>query len=194
MAKQAHQIGWASTKPGRTKYHFYQATGESLCNYHRQPGELHFAMPRDLQPRQFCEACNSHRYSALRLQLLLAEVTKQYDPRAFEDAYRLVKDEVLAANLPAFSTLDQNFYYVGVGPAPRGTGYWLHEPVGNFLDVETAKRFARRFFEATKGTVPRGYLDPIACCRVTLIDGKPPGKRDVVLELPEQEGGPKHGA
>ena len=183
--------GWASTKPGRTKYHFYRA-GESLCSYLRKPGQLHFASPGSLQPRQFCEACNHHRYSSLRQQLLLAEVAKTHDPRAFEDAYRLVTAEVRAANLPAFSALENNFYHVALGAAPKGSGYWKHHPVGNFLDRDVAERFARRFFEATNGTVPRGDLEPIACCRVLLIDGKPSGKRDVMLQLPEQgqEGGP----
>jgi hypothetical protein len=190
MGEQAHQIGWASTKPGRTKYHFYQANGESLCSYQRQPGALHFAMPSVLQPRQFCEACNHFRHRGLRHRLLLAEVAKEHDPRAFEDGYRLVKAEMAAAKLPAFSAIENDFYYVAIGATPKGHDYWAHHPVGNFLERETAEHFARRFFDVTKGTVPHGDLAPIGCCRVILIDGKPPGKREVVLELPEQEGGP----
>lgn len=191
MAEQLHQIGWASTTPGRTKYHFYQADGNSLCSYQRQPGALHFAMPRDLQQKQFCEACNHHRHSSVRMGLLLAEVAKTHDPRAFEDAFRKVKAEEREANLPTFSAIHDVFYFVGIGPAPKGNGYWLHQAVGNYREEETAKDFARRFFEATKGTVARGYLDPIACCRVTRIDDQPAGKRAIVLQLPEEvkEGG-----
>ena len=191
MAEQLHQIGWASTKPGRTKYHFYQADGTSLCSYQRQPGALHFALPSALSPAQFCEACNHDRHRVMRNQLLLAEVAKTHDPRAFEDAFRKVKAEERDAKLPAFSSIHDVFYFVGIGPAPKGAGYWQHEAVGNYLEEETAKDFARRFFHATKGTVARGYLDPIACCRVTRIDGKPAGQRDIVLQLPEQaqEGG-----
>jgi hypothetical protein len=188
MAEQANQIGWASTKPGRTKYHFYLATGASLCSYQRQPGALHFAMPSALQPRQFCEACNHDRHRGARLRLLLAEVAKKDDGRAFEDGWRKVKLEEAAAKLPSFSAIDDVFYYVALGPAPLGRGYWEHHATGNYLHQETAEDFARRYYEATKGTVPRGYLDPIACCRVILIDDKPPGKRDVVLQLPEPRG------
>lgn len=38
MAEQPHAFGWACI--GTNRYHYYQATGESLCSYQRQPGPL----------------------------------------------------------------------------------------------------------------------------------------------------------
>jgi hypothetical protein len=36
------QSGWACTKPGVTKHHYYTADGKKLCGYQAQPGPLHF--------------------------------------------------------------------------------------------------------------------------------------------------------
>jgi hypothetical protein len=51
--------GWASTKPGQTKYHHYDAKGKSKCNYERQPGPLHYAPdPAQLTAQDCCSACD----------------------------------------------------------------------------------------------------------------------------------------
>lgn len=51
--------GWASTDPGKTKYHHYDAAGKSQCSYQRQQGPLHFADKLgQLQPKQCCSACD----------------------------------------------------------------------------------------------------------------------------------------
>jgi hypothetical protein len=70
MDNVAHQVGWATTKIGRNKYHFYQANGESLCNYERQPGELHFALRSNLFEKELCEACSHPRHDKIQKRLL----------------------------------------------------------------------------------------------------------------------------
>ncbi len=57
--------GWASTKPGKTKYHHYGPDGKSKCNYERQPGNLHYADdPRKLTAAECCSACDLHLLKA----------------------------------------------------------------------------------------------------------------------------------
>ena len=50
--------GWASTKPGVTKYHYYEQ-GNSLCSYQRRPGELH-PYPAGNEPEAACSSCSLH--------------------------------------------------------------------------------------------------------------------------------------
>ena len=53
--------GWASTKPGQTKYHHYDAQGVSKCSYQRQPGPLHFHPdPKQLTAQECCSSCDLH--------------------------------------------------------------------------------------------------------------------------------------
>ncbi len=59
------QGGWASTKPGKTKYHHYHANGNSLkseCNYERKPGPLYYQM--DPVASERCSACDLHLFKA----------------------------------------------------------------------------------------------------------------------------------
>ncbi len=53
------RVGWASTDPGKTKHHYYDASGKSQCNYQRQHGPLHFhegpGLPHGVE---CCSACN----------------------------------------------------------------------------------------------------------------------------------------
>lgn len=60
MPEQSITSAWASTKPGTTKYHFYDATGNSLCAYQRGEGTLwryggHFEVPEEA-----CTSCALH--------------------------------------------------------------------------------------------------------------------------------------
>ena len=69
------QDGWASTNPGQTKYHYYEA-GSSLCNYGRKPGELTFLDTKE-EPALACSSCALHREKA-------AKAAKRVkDPRHF---------------------------------------------------------------------------------------------------------------
>ena len=52
--------GWASTKPGRTRYHFYDTKGVSLCSYQRQPGPLHAFTGTRKIPEDACSSCELH--------------------------------------------------------------------------------------------------------------------------------------
>jgi hypothetical protein len=53
--------GWASTKPGHNRYHFYDEQGKSLCSYQRKPGPLHFADdPKQLSAEDCCSSCDLH--------------------------------------------------------------------------------------------------------------------------------------
>lgn len=90
------QEGWASTKPGKTKYHHYDAKGKSKCNYERQPGPLHFAPdPSKLSANECCSACDLHILKAKHPErfnnhpsLPIANQStwqrKQYDPKPAE--------------------------------------------------------------------------------------------------------------
>ena len=51
--------GWASTKPGQTKYHYYDRKGISTCSYQRELGPLHYAEnPGQLTPAECCSSCD----------------------------------------------------------------------------------------------------------------------------------------
>jgi hypothetical protein len=52
--------GWASTKPGRTRYHFYDAESQSLCSYQRKPGALHAWTGTRQIPEDACSSCELH--------------------------------------------------------------------------------------------------------------------------------------
>jgi len=58
--EQQPTVGWACTKKGVTKYHYYTADGKKLCRYQAQPGPLHFwtriAYGRRI-PEQACSSC-----------------------------------------------------------------------------------------------------------------------------------------
>lgn len=56
--------GWASTNPGQTKYHYYEA-GSSLCNYGRKPSELTF-LDTEEEPALACSSCALHREKAAK--------------------------------------------------------------------------------------------------------------------------------
>ena len=58
------KAGWASTNPGKTKYHYYEG-GSSLCNYGRKPGELTF-LESDKEPELACSSCALHREKAAK--------------------------------------------------------------------------------------------------------------------------------
>ncbi len=61
----AGREGWASTAPGRTKYHHYGADGKSKCSYQKQHGPLHFAPdPKQLTPEECCSSCDLHLLKA----------------------------------------------------------------------------------------------------------------------------------
>ena len=60
MLEQVPQTGWASTKPGRTRFHFYDAAGKSLCSYQRQPGLLHAWTGTRKIPEDACSSCELH--------------------------------------------------------------------------------------------------------------------------------------
>ena len=52
--------GWASTKPGYNRYHFYDAEGQSLCSYQRKPGVLHPWTGTRKIPEDACSSCELH--------------------------------------------------------------------------------------------------------------------------------------
>lgn len=57
--------GWASTKPGKTKYHHYDRKGESACNYQREAGPLHYHPDQKaLTPAECCSSCDLHMLKA----------------------------------------------------------------------------------------------------------------------------------
>jgi hypothetical protein len=51
--------GWASTKPGETKYHYYRKGGVSLCSYQRRKGKLYYTDTKRSK-WEYCEACTNH--------------------------------------------------------------------------------------------------------------------------------------
>ena len=56
----SEQGGWACTKPGQTKYHYYTADGKKLCRYEAQPGLLSFWTKTPYgrkTPEDSCSAC-----------------------------------------------------------------------------------------------------------------------------------------
>jgi hypothetical protein len=88
-----NRVGWASTKPGKTKYHYYGADGKSQCNYERQPGPLHFADdPGQLAASDCCSSCDLHLLKAKHPERFNSHPSlpidrqstwqrKQYDPK-----------------------------------------------------------------------------------------------------------------
>lgn len=66
MAKQAIQLAltvtscWASTRPGQTKYHYYDADGQSLCSYERKADTLTPWGDPGRIPPDACSSCKLH--------------------------------------------------------------------------------------------------------------------------------------
>lgn len=65
-AKQAIQLAltvtscWASTKPGQTKFHYYDGDGLSLCSYERKTDTLTPWGDPGRMPPQACSSCKLH--------------------------------------------------------------------------------------------------------------------------------------
>ena len=60
--------GWACTKPGQVKHHYYTADGKSLCSYQRKPGPLHPWQPAFSSSRKIPDsACSSCELAYSRL-------------------------------------------------------------------------------------------------------------------------------